>query len=167
MNLRQFAAPLVFLLAGCASFDGRGLVPGQSTAKDVEALMGAPAERIKLADGDTNWYYPRQPTGRMMYAVRMSPGGVMRSREQLLTEQNIARLYRDTTTREQARVIVGPPWQVSRLERQGREVWEYNMFNAEQYDYFLYLQFSEDGILREAMMLKDYAKESGHDGGKD
>jgi hypothetical protein len=167
MKLRLLAAPLVFLLAGCASFDGRGLVPGQSTAKDVEALMGAPAERIKLADGDTNWYYPRQPTGRMMYAVRMSPGGVMRSREQLLTEQNIARLYRDTTTREQARVIVGPPWQVSRLERQGREVWEYTMFNAEQYDYFLYLQFSEDGILREAMMLKDYAKESGHDGGKD
>jgi hypothetical protein len=155
------------VLAGCASFDGRGLVAGQSTAKDVEALMGAPAERIKLPDGDTNWYYPRQPTGRMMYAVRMSPDGVMRSREQLLTEQNIARLYRDTTTREQARVIVGPPWQVARFERQGREVWEYYMFNAELYDYFLYLQFSDDGILREVMMLKDYAKEHGAPSSKD
>ena len=167
MKNHLLVAVIAVVLAGCASFDGRGLVPGQSTAKDVEALMGVPAERIKLADGDTNWYYPRQPIGRMMYAVRMSPGGVMRSKEQLLTEQNIALLYRDTTTREQARVIVGPPWQVSRFERQQREVWEYYMFNAELYDYFLYLQFSDDGILREVMMLKDYAKEPGHDGGKD
>ena len=94
MKIKLFAALLVLLLAGCASFDGRGLVPGQSTAKDVEALMGVPTERIKLPDGDTTWYYARQPTGRMMYAVRISPDGVMRSREQLLTEQNIANLTR-------------------------------------------------------------------------
>jgi hypothetical protein len=165
MKLKLFAALLVFLLAGCASFDGRGLVAGQSTAKDVEALMGVPAERIKLADGDTNWYYPRQPLGRMMYAVRMSPEGVMRSREQLLTEQNIAGLYRDATTREQARVIVGPPWQVSRFERQQREVWEYYMFNAGLEDYFLYLQFSYDGILREVIMLQEYKPSGGDFGG--
>lgn len=162
MKLKLFAAIFVLLLAGCASFDGRGLVAGQSTAKDVEALMGVPAERIKLPDGDTAWYYSRQPTGRMMYAVRVSPDGVMRSREQLLTEQNIARLYRDTTTREQARVIVGPPWRTSRLERQERDVWEYTMFNAGLEEYFLYLQFSYDGILREVMMLQDY-KPSGGD----
>lgn len=157
------AALLVLLLAGCASFDGRGLVAGQSTAKDVEALMGVPAERIKLPDGDTAWYYPRQPTGRMMYAVRVSPEGVMRSREQLLTEQNIARLTREVTTREQARVIVGPPWQVSRLERQQRDVWEYAMWNVEQEEYFLYLQFSYDGILREVIMLKEYKPSGGGD----
>lgn len=162
MKLKLFAAIFVLLLAGCASFDGRGLVAGQSTAKDVEALMGVPAERIKLPDGDTAWYYSRQPTGRMMYAVRVSPDGVMRSREQLLTEQNIARLYRDTTTREQARVIVGPPWRTSRLERQERDVWEYTMFNAGLEEYFLYLQFSYDGILREVMMLQEY-KPSGGD----
>ena len=162
MKTRLFAAILAFLLAGCASFDGRGLVAGQSTAKDVEALMGVPTERIKLADGVTAWYYARQPTGRMMYAVRMSPDGVMRSREQLLTEQNIARLTREVTTREQARAIVGPPWRTSRLERQQRDVWEYYMFNAGLEEYFLYLQFSNDGILREVMMLKEY-KPSGGD----
>jgi hypothetical protein len=167
MKIKLFAALLVLLLSGCASFDGRGLVAGQSTAQDVEALMGAPTERIKLADGDTAWYYARQPTGRMMYAVRISPDGVMRSKEQLLTEQNIARLYRDTTTREQARVIVGPPWQVARQERQGREVWEYTMFNDLLVEYFLYLQFSYDGILREVIMVKDYTKEPGSAGSKD
>lgn len=167
MRIHLLAAMIVFLLHGCAAMDGRGLVPGQSTTKDVEALMGAPTERMKMLDGNTTWYYSRQPTGRMMYAVRFSSDGVMRSREQLLTEQNIARLSRDTTTREQARALVGPPWKVARFERQGREVWEYFIFNVEQYEYFLYLQFSNDGILREVMMLKDYAKEPGGDSGKD
>jgi len=162
MRLDRLAAILVFLLSGCASFDGRGLVAGQSTEKDVEALMGVPAERMKMPDGDAILYYPRQPTGRMMYAVRVSPDGVMRSREQLLTEQNISRLYRDTTTREQARAIVGPPWRTSRLERQARDVWEYTMFNAGLEEYLLYLQFSYDGLLREVMMLQEY-KPSGGD----
>jgi len=164
--IRLLAAALVLALAGCASFDGRGLVPGQSTARDVEALMGVPTERLKLPEGDSVWYYPRQPTGREMYAVRLSPDGVMRSKEQLLTEQNIARLTREVTTRAQARAIVGPPWQVARFERQQREVWEYYMYNVEQYEYFLYLQFSDDGILREVIMLKDYSKEPGGEAGK-
>jgi len=162
MKIKLLAALLVLLVSGCASFSGSSLVPGQSTAAEVEALMGAPAERIQLPDGDTNWYYPRQPSGRMMFAVRMSPSGVMRSREQLLTELNIAKLYRDTTTREQARVIVGPPWQTSRFERQQRDIWEYYMYNAGFDEYFLYLQFSYDGILREVIMLKEY-KPSGGD----
>ena len=162
------AALAAFLLAGCASFDGRGLVPGQSTAKEVETLMGVPAERIRLPDGDTNWYYPRQPDGRMMFVVRMSPEGVMRSKDQLLTEQNIARLVPGTTTREEARVIVGPPWRVAQFERMQREVWEYYMYNAEQMNYFLYAQFSPDGIVREVIVLKDYTKEpGGNSDGKD
>jgi hypothetical protein len=164
MRTHLLAAMIVLLAQGCASFDGRGLVPGQSTMKDVEALMGVPTERLKLPDGDSTWYYARQPDGRKMFAVRFSPDGVMRSNEQLLTEQNIARLYRDTTTREQARQIVGPPWVVARFERQERDVWEYYMFNADLYEYFLYLQFSYDGILREVIMLKDYAKEPGGPG---
>ena len=118
--------------------------------------MGVPADRIKLVDGDTNWYYPRQPTGRMMFVVRMSPDGVMRSREQVLTEQNLTRLARDVTTREQAREIVGPPWRTAKLDRQQREVWEYYMYNVAGEDYFLYLQFSYDGIVREVMMLQEY-----------
>ena len=155
-------AALLALIPGCASFDGRGLVPGQSRTQDVEALMGMPVQSVKLPDGDTVLYYSRQPTGREMYAVRMSPDGVMRSIEQLLTEQNLTRLVRGSTTREQAREIVGPPWQIAQFERQQREVWEYYMYNVEALDYFLYLQFSYDGILREVILLQDY-KPSGAD----
>jgi hypothetical protein len=40
MNSKQFVLwGAIFLLAGCAWYDGRGLVPGQSTASEVQALM--------------------------------------------------------------------------------------------------------------------------------
>ena len=66
---------LAIALAACASFDGRGLVPGQSTAADVESVMGAPAETRKMANGETWLYYPRQPYGRVTFVARLGPDG--------------------------------------------------------------------------------------------
>ena len=161
MKTLSLAVVIALFLAGCAAFDGRGLVPGQATESDVVALMGAPAGRVQAANGDTILYFSRQPTGRMMYAARMAPNGVLRSIDQLLTEYNIANIVRDVSTRDQVREILGPSWRVSRLPRQQREVWEYTMFNITQWDYFLYVQFSDDGIVREVIMIKDYTKEQG------
>ena len=159
MNVKLFIALTALAVAGCASFDGRGLVSGKSTQTEVEALMGVPAERVKAASGDTVLYYPRQPTGRMSYAARIAPDSVLRSVDQLLTEPNIANIVRGVSTRDQVREIGGPPWRITRKEPQQREVWEYTMINMTQWDYFLYVQFSNDGIVREVMMLKDYKKE--------
>ena len=89
----------------------------------------------------------------------------MRSLQQTLTEQNIRNLVPGVTTMAQVREILGPPWRTSRFERQQRDVWEYTMVNTQQWDYYLDVQFSGDGIVREVMMLKDYTKEQG--GAKD
>ena len=51
------------LLAGCASYDGRGLQPGVSSADDVMALMGTPAMQWQDADGRRQLAYPRGPEG--------------------------------------------------------------------------------------------------------
>lgn len=161
MTSIRLLAVLTILLGGCASYDGRGLMPGQSTAADVEALMGAPVERLKASDGDTIWFYSRQPFGRQMYAVRIAPDGRMRSVEQTLTELNLRKLVAGTTTREQAREIFGPPWRVAYNARLEREMWEYYTYNASQLDFFLYLQFSPDGLLREAYHIEDFSKQQG------
>ncbi|HTP60702.1 MAG TPA: hypothetical protein VMJ14_01335 [Burkholderiales bacterium] len=164
MSMKLLVTVVSLALAGCASFDGRGLMPGKSTEQDVVALMGAPADRIKLQGGDTVLYYPRQPEGRMSYAAHLGPDGVLRSVDQLLTEPNIANLVRGTTTRAQARAILGPPWRTTRLERQQREVWEYKMYNQVQDKFFLYVQLSDDGIVQEVLMIKDYVDEPGGQG---
>jgi hypothetical protein len=148
------------ILAGCAAVDGRSLKVGASTPGEVEATMGRPAERLKAADGDEIWFYPHQPFGRQMYAVRIAPQGVVRSVEQVLTEQNLRRLLPGATTRAQAHEIFGPPYRSADNRRMEREIWEYTMWSLNQ-EYFMYLQFSPDGVLREAYMLKDYQKEMG------
>ncbi len=161
MGLKPLVVVISLALAGCASINGRGLVPGQSTGKDVEALMGAPAERITVSGGDSLWYYPSQPMGRQTWAVRLTPAGVVRSVDQLLTEENLKNIVGGTTTAKQAREILGPPWRTSHNSRMQRDVWEYTMFNATQWDYFLYLQLSSDGVVREVLLMKDYIKEVG------
>jgi len=165
MKKNLIVAMAALAVAGCVSFDGRGLAPGQATENEVVAQMGPPADRIKLPDGDTMLYFPRQPTGRMMYAARMAPDGRLRSITQLLTEQNLVNLVRGTSTRGDVRVILGPPYLVSRFERQQREVWQYNMISNIGDDSFLYVQMSDDGVVREVMLLKDFNKEPG--GSKD
>ena len=152
---------LALLLGGCASYDGRGLVPGQSTGADAEALMGAPTERVKSGDGDTILFYSRQPLGREMYAVRVAPDGRVRSVEQTLTEANMRKAVPGATTKAQVRELFGPPYQTSHFPRQQREVWTYTMFDQNQFDYYLHVQMSDDGIVREVIMIKDYNKDVG------
>ena len=168
MKPKQFATGVaVLLLAGCASYDGRGLVPGQSTVREVEALMGAPADRRTGPNGDTVLYYPRGPAGMHTYAVRVSSGGVLRSIDQVLTVENLPKLVPGVTTSDQVREQFGPPARVSRLDRQQRDVWEYHMHNLLQESYFLFVQLSYDGIVREVLFLKDYNREPGGPGSKD
>ncbi len=145
---------LVLLAAGCASFSGKGLVPGQSRAGDVEALMGAPAERIALASGETLWFYPRMPFGRQTFAVRVGPDGVVRGVEQRLTAENIQKLRLGTTSDKEVRELLGPPWRVTHMQRLQREVWEYTTYNAVQEEFILYVQFS-GGVVREVLLLRD------------
>lgn len=156
------------LAAGCSSlsYSGRGLVGGKSDAKEVEALMGPPAERITVAGGDSVWFYPRNPAAPHTYAVRLDARGIVQAVEQRLTMDNLAKLVPGTTTKAEVRALLGPPWEVSHLARQQREVWSYRMDNGLFVEHDLYVQFSADGVVREALLLKDMKNDLGH-GGKD
>jgi hypothetical protein len=152
------------LLAGCASYDGRGLVPGKSTTAEVEQLMGPPADKTGGPSGDSVWFYPRGPMGRHTYAVRVAPDGVVRSVEQRLTVENLSKLVAGQTTAKDVRALFGPPSRAFRNEPQQRDIWEYPMKNQIDMDYSLFAQFSYDGILREALFLRDPKYDSGPGG---
>jgi hypothetical protein len=139
-------------------------VPGVSSAADVEALMGPPAEKVLVAaDGEEVWFYPRQPTGLHTFAVRMGPDKVMRGIEQRLTEQNMQQLVPGRTTAKETRELFGPPWRSARNFLGDRDCWDYRMYNVVQVEYILSVQFSDDGLLREVVFLQDY-KTSGRRG---
>src|SRR5256886_16963550 len=92
------AAAVAIVLAGCASYAGRGLAPGQSSAAEVEAVMGPAAAKRPGPNGETVLWFPRMPYGDGTYAARVGADGRLVAIEQRLTEQNIARIERGKST---------------------------------------------------------------------
>lgn len=113
--------------------------------------MGPPAEKLERG-GETVWYYPRGPSGWHSYSVHIAPDGVLRTIEQRLTAQNLGKVAPGTSAARDVRELLGPPFQVSRLPRQQREVWEYQMLEA-GYKWKVWVQFSDDGVAREVLRM--------------
>ncbi|HZT63142.1 MAG TPA: hypothetical protein VFA36_08380 [Burkholderiales bacterium] len=153
---------LVVALAGCASFDGRGLVPGQSSAADVERVMGAPAEKRQVG-GETWYYYPRQPFGSKTFVARVAGEGRLVALEQRLTDGNVAKIVPNTTRANEVRDLLGPPWLATHYARLDRNVWTWYMrqYGDPGMPVSLNVQMSPDGVVREVYLLKEGGALSG------
>lgn len=158
--MKSLALCGLLLIAGCASFDGRGLVVGQSTAADAEALMGPAAQRLPLPEGGQALYFSRMPEGRAVFQVSVDSHGVVRAIEQKLTRQHIWEIHGGSSTKDDVLRLFGPPGRRSRLDLVDREVWEYKWLDYQDLR-TLYVQFSRDGVVREVLDLKDYSHEPG------
>jgi len=141
------------LAAGCALVPGQGLEPGRSTRADVVASMGQPALSLERPGGGQLLYFTHWPWGRLTYVATVGPEGVLRELEQRLTFQNI-HAVREGMTRDEVRRLLGPPYLVSRLPRQQREVWDYRWRFVRE-GRVLFVQFSDDGIVREVIERHD------------
>ncbi len=149
-------AAALLLLAGCAGFDGRGLVPGQSTAGEVDALMGPAADRRVRPDGETWLYYPRQPYGWASYVARIDRNGKLIAVEDRLSEDNIAKIERGKTTRDLVLEMLGPAYRVWNFPRMPREVLEWRFRDVSGQVAGLYVQMTpNDGIVREVFVEVD------------
>ena len=143
------------MLAGCASFDGRGLAPGQSSATDVERVMGAPADKRQVG-GETWYFYPRQPYGRAMYVARVAPEGRLVALEQRLTDANVAKIVPNATRAQDVRDLLGPPWTAVQYAGVDRAVWTWWMrrYGDPGVPVELVVQMSPDGVVREVFVLQ-------------
>jgi len=148
------AAAVAIVLAGCASYSGRGLAPGQSSAAEVEAVMGRAAAKRPGPDGETVLWFPRMPYGDGTYAARVSADGRLIAIEQRLTEENIASIERGRTTADQVLDLVGPPYRVDPFPRMEREIWTYKM-QVFPFPKALFVQLSPDRVVREVYYMDD------------
>ena len=145
--------------AGCASigaYDGSSLVAGSSTAAEVQAVMGDPAEKITVG-GDTLWWYPRQSTvGRRSYAVVVGPNNVVKGVEQRLTEDNLKRIVVDKTTQQDLRALMGPPYYTLRYRGRDGDSWEYRMAPG-HVDMWMVLsvRFDGSGVVKDVTYVAD------------
>ncbi len=159
---RWLAAVLVVLLAGCAGYSGRNLLPGSSTADQVRASMGEPA-MIVQKPGETWWYYPRGYFARETYVARIGADGVLRGIEQRLAVKYIQELQVGKSSMEDVRELFGPPHEVTRFDRLKRTVWEYRIMDI-PIKRLLEVQFSDDGVVREVLLLRDLEEDKYGDG---
>jgi len=147
---------VLLLVAGCASFDGQGLVPGQSTAADVEAAMGRAADKRPGAGGETVYYFPRLPWGYETYAARIAPDGKLIALEQRLTEDNIKKLKPGVTRGAEVLDLLGPPYEPMKQARTGKEIWTYPLripgFPTPKW--FL-VHVAPDGVVSETYLIDD------------
>jgi len=150
--MKSWLAALL-VLAGCAGYDGRTLVPGQSSAAEVEKLMGPSADKRAGPNGETVLWFPRLPAGRVSYAARIGKDGTLVGIEQRLTKANLEMLKPGVSRESEVRDLLGPPQRVDPFPRQQREVWTYQAQGIEPQ--IIVVQFSSDGVLREAYMIDD------------
>jgi hypothetical protein len=153
MGLRCALVALLALAAGCASYDGRGLVPGKASVAEVQALMGPPTLVREARDGGKLLWYSRLPFGRQSFAVRVDPAGTLVSIEQRLTQDQVAKLKPNVSTAEEVLDTLGPPYKVYPLPRQQREAWEYFIRTPAYEPYSVYVQLSPDRVVREVLQL--------------
>jgi hypothetical protein len=99
---------LSLLLAACAAYSGRGLVPGRSTLGDVLRIMGPPAMEWNDADGSRQLAYVRGPMGTQTFMVRSRPDGTLDSIGNVL-EPGVFRQVTAGLDENQVLRLLGPP----------------------------------------------------------
>lgn len=95
------------IIAACASYEGRGLRPGEARLEDVQTTMGQPAMQWQDPDGSRQLAYPRGPAGFHTFMVRLGPTGKLQSIENVLDERHLANVSVGMSKEEVLRVL-GP-----------------------------------------------------------
>jgi hypothetical protein len=139
--------------AGCAT--SRNLQPAQSTRADVEAALGQPAEVRPRSDGETWLYYPNQPFGRKVQVARVAPDGKLIAVEQRLSEEYIAKLIPNQSSRDDVLALFGRPYERLNVPRMERDMWTWHMRQYGTLKATLNVQMSPDGVVREVYVLDD------------
>ena len=150
------------LAAGCASMSGAGLAPGKSTEAEVVAKMGRPSLALDLPGGGRALYYTRLPWDLDTHVASIGADGVLREYGPRFTWETM-RAVQPGMTKEDVRRLLGPPLEVTHLLRRNREVWEYPWRHAVREGRVLFVQFDDDGRVREAIERHDYKRDPEND----
>jgi len=135
----MFAVLAATLIAACATYDGRGLVPGKAELADVVRVMGEPAMRWQEPDGSRRLAYPRGPEGVHTFMAHFGTDGKLLRIENILETRTLGQI-RPGMSEAQVLQILGPPYPewTSYFEARDERVWEWRycdeMYNAAHFN---------------------------------
>jgi len=155
--MKILAIPLILcaLLSGCAF--GPPPQPGEPMAA-VEARLGRPSARFQVA-GDSVAEYGAGAFGQFTYMARYGPDGLLRSYEQVLTDEKFGTVKLGVSDKDFILTTFGHPAETTYLALRDLEVWSYRYKQSGVWDAMMHVHFSRDGIVREMMAGPDPLRE--------
>jgi hypothetical protein len=148
---------LALLLAACTPF---GLVRPGAPEAEMRRSMGTPAMEFDNPDGSRQLVFTTGPLGTQTFMVTVSNGTVRRS-EQVLTDDTFFRIHAGTTTREEVRHMIGPPYRVVRFNNLGQDAWDYRFRDTWGYLADFSVMIDDRGVVANKVITR---MESGRDG---
>ena len=122
--LGALALALTFALSACAPLF-RQPPPVGAPLAEVTARLGQPAASYPLPDGGQVLEYRGQPMGQFQHMARMGADGTLLSYEQVLTDENFARIEIGRWNRDDVLRHFGRPAEVVRSRLEEGEIWSY------------------------------------------
>ena len=142
----------ISLFGGCAG--PRSLVVGQSSEADVRARMGSPTDARADPDGDRIWEYSTGPEGFYTYVVRMDANGKVKNVAQVLTEEQLARIIPNQTTKTEVRQLLGRP---SHEDKYGVGLtWSWRYKKGDVQPGYLVVTFNPNDTVRDTIAIMDF-----------
>jgi hypothetical protein len=147
------------LVSACASYGGRGLVPGVATLPEVVATMGEPAMIWMDDDGRQQLAYPRGPQGMQTFMAFIDAQGRLERIEGVLDTAHFARIEPGKSDQAAILRLLGPSqphWTVY-FERRDELVWEWRICDDWGKQAFLDVLFDgTTGLVRSSFQRADY-----------
>ena len=141
----------IALSGGCAT--PGSLVPGQSTDSEVRARMGPPTDTRVDRDGDRIWEYATGPEGFFTYMVRIGADGRLKEVNQILTEEQLAKVVPGKMTKADVRQLLGRPADES-VYFVGL-TWSWRYIRGGVQPGHLVVTFNPDGTVRDTIAIID------------
>ena len=133
-------------LAGCASYDGRGLTPGMSTEAEVRGVMGPPAIVFDNPDGSRRMAYPRGPLGTDTFMADIGADGRVMSVRNVLNDDTFYQVQ-PGMTRDDILRLIGPPGETMAFSNSGRYSWDYRFVDTWGYRAIFSVTFDSGGVV--------------------
>ena len=149
------------LLAGCAAIQFARLEPGRSTEADVRQALGQPARTYDAPGGVRQLAFPTGPAGTQTHMAFLAADGRLLRLDQVLTEENFARLSPGTTTAAEVERLIGPPWRTIDFPNKRATAWDYVFQDTAGYIVDFSVMVGRDGVVAEKVYVRRFMGDSG------
>ena len=146
------------IVAACTMF---GVKPGASEA-EARRAYGTPALEFPGPEGSRQLVFTTGPLGTQTFMVHVSKEGTVQRVDQVLTDETFYRVQSGTTTAEEVRRLIGPPYRIVRFDNLRQYAWDYRFRDTWGYLADFSVMVDDRGIVAGKVITR---MESGRDGG--